>query len=422
MSSIKYLAVLAGFVGLSVVGTTLFSAYAHDKYVENAISRISASSAGDLEVREVSADNGFLARMKTYEFRYRRGALAFTLMVQTNFYPFYEKNEFLISNISGDLIKCPYCDYKDLSIEGGWDANYLSNSYSGMYRQGGSNSSFSSKSGEGAISVSGISGDFRGAFGDRLTHFGVKVDQIMTDDARTGFNTVVKRLVGDVDISARPGVFLLNTQNFMVNVYESKNVSTGEKISLERGSISIESSQSGGLADLKATIDLKSYQHNNPKWDNDFQISNGTMDLMVTNADQTFWIDLASIFHNLFHMDGGFRYDVFDRMRKNGTAVDIQRMMLVSKESRGLLKIDKGSQIRFAPGKKNSKEALDMVVQFKVNDGFINDFPDGKTLKQKFNNNDWLVHRSTDSKDEYSTQLVIRQGHCAIGENELEGC
>ena len=423
MSNFKYILIFIVFVALSITGLSFFSGYAHGKYLENVITRINTGSGGKVNIQELTVENGFLSQLRSYKVEYMGKKLSFTLMVRSSFYPLYEVNEFMISNIAGELIACPYCDYRDLGIEGSWKVNYLKNSFEGIYHQSGSNNSFSSTKDRGTLSVSGISGDFRGTFGDRHTHFGMKVDQIMNDNPVTGFNTSIKFLAGDLDIVAEQGVFLVDTKGISINKYESKNVSTGEKIIMENPKISFSSESKGSLSDINVTMSVKNFEHNNPKWTNDFRTENNSLIFKVYNADQNFWIDFSAMLYNLFHMDengGKFNYEILDNLRRNNSVISIDRLMLVSKDNRGTLKIEKGSEIKFVSGKNDVKSSLDLSIKFRVTDSFIKDFPNGERYKQKFNNNDWLVQ--TDSKDEYSTQLIIKFGQCAIGENQIDDC
>jgi hypothetical protein len=423
MSNLKYFLILPVFLILSFVGLAFFSSYAHGIYLDNVITRLSSSAGGNVNIKELTVENGFLSQLRSYKVEYMGKKLGFTLMVRTSFYPLYEVNEFMISNISGELIACPYCEYKDLEIVGGWKVNYLKNSYEGMYHQSGSNNSFASTRDNGTLSVSGISGDFRGTFRDRWIHFGVKVDQIMNDNPATKFNTSIKFLSGDIDVYADPGVFRVDTRGLSINKYESKNVSSGEKIMMDNAKISFSTESTGNLSNIDVSMGIKSFEHANPEWSNDFKTENNTFSFKVSNADQSFWVDFSSLLYNLVHLDdnaGKFNFGILENLRRNNSVIAIDRLMLVSKDNRGVLKIEKGSEIKFVPGKKDVKDSLDLSLKFVVNDAFINDFPDGKKYKQLFLNNDWFVQ--TNSKDEYLTQLTVKFGQCTIGESILEGC
>ncbi len=427
MSNIKYFIISAVLLAGLVFGTILFSGYAHDLYMDKALKRLSASSGGSLVIDEIAADDSLLSRLRSYALKYQGKKLSFTLTVKTSLTPFGEHNDFQLSNLDGELVTCPFCDMRDLRVDGSWNVQYFTNTFEGRFAQSNSNG-FKSASEAGSLNISGITGDFRGSFGDAATHFGIKIDQILSENKATGFNTNIAFLVGDFDLKALPDLFLLNSKNFSMVRYESKNVKTGEKISVENASISVDaapSAGSSGLADMKVDVAVRSYEHDNPSWTNDFHVEKNVLNLRAAGVDQTFWIDFIATAKNLFRMgEKGVSFD-FDNLRnlmRTRGALFVDRMQLISKDSKGFLKIEKGGEITFASGKKDVKDAINMTLKFKVNDAFINDMPNGGKYKQQFLNNEWLVISNMNSKDEYSSQLSVKFGQCSVGENLLDDC
>ncbi len=425
MKDIKYYVISVVIVIATYFGTILFTKYAHELYLENMITRIVNGSKGVIDIKQVSDDDNFFKQTKSYLVTYRGSNLKFVFLTQSEFKPFYESNNFSLSNFDGNLLQCPYCNFMELRVEGNWKVNYITNTYNGMFSQGGNGGSKTNTKDGSSISISGISGDFDGAFSEHNPHVGIKIDNITNQNKETGFLTIIKRLVGDVYFEVTPSVILLNTRNFTMGSYESKNVASGEKIIANGTSISVTSSVENNLSQMNIDLKANAYEHNYVDWDRDLHLDRCNLNMKAHNVDLSFWPDFFATASNLMDYDNPnfvFNYQNLAQIQSNNSRIEVDRMQLVSKDSRGKLSIEKGSEIKFSSVSGDVKSSLDLILKFKINDAFFNDFPNGAKVRQQFVNNDWVVHGRTDAKDEYSSQLTVRSGHCSIGESEIEGC
>jgi hypothetical protein len=172
----------------------------------------------------------------------------------------------------------------------------------------------------------------------------------------------------------------------------------------------------------------KTLSYDNENYDSELDVNRVGVLLKLNNVDQTCYSALGDIFFNLYdflHEDGHkFNYDLFKYFMNNGSSIDIDHILLVSTQSMGKFEIEKGSKIAFSGNSKlSSKERTVLGLKFKITEQFLNDFPNHLRIKNLFiTENGWLVHGSTDSKDEYSTKLTIDNGQCTLGEYFLSDC
>lgn len=441
MKKIKYVLIFIATLVVLFVASLIAARDLHSRYVEAAVNRVQ-SGGSDITVEELDNDSSLFSLNKVYLVKLFDGAASFSIYVNTSFLPFVEKNEVWIRNFDGRFFSCDGCNFRDMVVEGYFNVNYFSNSYDGELQM----SSFNTRGNKNFLTVSGFSSNIYGSFADRILHVGAKLDRIDAGNEDLKTSTIIKRIVGDLNVQFRDGVALVATkllqpvkssagesrdQSYIsIGQYSFTNRSTGVKVGAENVNLSFDSQP--GLSDpnkvdITQYIQAKSFKYDNPDLNTDLNLKRSDINLNVRNATQHYWVEFARIIGNFIALGKGtaseFDYDVMKDLQKNGTRIDIDRLQLVTDASAGIFRIKKGSYIAFdASRNSNVKDGLDLSIDFNLNSNFIKDFPSGDDLKQMFLSRDWLLHGAMDSKDEYSTKLTVRKGKCSLGENMLPDC
>lgn len=437
MGKLKYVLLLVVVV-VAYFASILATKDLHNRYVQATLQRIQAGS-DDISITEHDIDSSLFGIQKAYTVSLFNDAINFSLYVRTSFSPFYEKNEVTVREFSGSLFTCDQCSFKELNANGIWSVNYFVNKYDGEIQM----PSFTTGTKDNSLKISGFTSDFHGSFSDNKVHVGAKLDLIEANNELLATSTIIKRIVGDLNIQFDQGVTLAATKTITpsgannsdksfisLGQYYFNNRKTGVKVEAVNTNLSFDSTVSAddpNKVDIQQFIQAKSFKYENPELSSDLNLVRADININVKNATQHYWVEFARIVNNFIQMGrgvaSGFDYEVMKNLQTNKTIINIDRLQMVSDVSRGNFKIKKGSYIAFDPTKNsNVKSALDLSIDFSLDSNFIKDFPEGDRLKQQFVSHDWLLHGALDSKDEYSTKLTIRSGKCSLGEDMLSGC
>lgn len=434
-SWIIYGIVFLVFVAAAYVASVIATAELYNKHAEAVLERMQDSQySADLKIdRNGEPEKSWNSVDEKFTFSLYKGALKFDVQTVTTFAPFSAQTVFHISNIGGTALECDFCDYKKLVISGLVGTDFITNSFKGKIGVEGGRYAGDNK--DENIEISGLRADISGSFVEHLAEVSLNVGSVKGHSNSKKIDFLIKNLSGviGVDTAQLAAKVSTNAEGLKADEISYQNRFADVKTVVTRPAIIFKSSDSQqdvtgrGLLDLDAVFKADKISYDKGSADSEFSVGRVALNLKINKADQLIYRDIVRFVNEAISFayepnKSDFNFDVLMRLAQNGTEVKFDRLQMQSDISGGLLKIAKGSEMTF-PGKNSGvKNNIALSIDFHIDEAFIKDFPNGKELKQKFINNDWLVHGTLDSKDEYSTKLTVREGQCSLGQRMLDHC